>query len=329
MKYGLYVPNGGPFADRASMVKVAQQAEKMGFDCVAVQDHINWGDRDKNHFMVGSAEAVEQSGRPCDFFEAISTLSYLAGKTSRIKLLPLALVLPWRNPLIVAKECATLYRLSEGRLILGVCAGNVAGDFRVLNTSWEERGKVTEEYLEVIHRVLRTDEAKITFDGKFTKFEDAMLLPAASDMPLWYAGTSRAALRRTAKFADGWIPVGGPKYYEHHMPILKDYVAGFGRDISEIIIGCTAWVAIGESTKEAHELFKETLAVFTEVPGRSDPEAFKEWCLIGSPKEICERIRQYQRQGVDYFVLGFVGHSITGILESMELFQSSVVNEVS
>ncbi len=89
-----------------------------------MHDHILWGtEQHRTHLSAGSAEALEEFQRP-NFYESITTLSYIAGRTSNVKLGVAVLVLPLRNPVVVAKQLANLDLLSEGRLILGVAPGS-------------------------------------------------------------------------------------------------------------------------------------------------------------------------------------------------------------
>ncbi len=123
MKFGIRLPNSGPLATRKNIVEVADSAERLGFESVWVHDHILWGtEQHRTHLSAGSAEALDESQKP-NFYESITTLSYIAGRTSNVKLGIAVLVLPLRNPLVVAKQLANVDVLSEGRLIVGVAPG--------------------------------------------------------------------------------------------------------------------------------------------------------------------------------------------------------------
>src|SRR5580698_10321766 len=120
MKFGVRLPNSGPLANRENIVRVAGEAERLGYHSVWVHDHVLWGsDQHRTHLSAGSAEALTEAQRP-NFYESVTTLSYIAGRTSRIRLGVAVIVLPLRNPLVLARQLANLDVLSEGRLILGV-----------------------------------------------------------------------------------------------------------------------------------------------------------------------------------------------------------------
>jgi probable F420-dependent oxidoreductase len=117
------------------------------------------------------------------------------------------LVLPYRHPLVVAKQYGTLDHLAGGRLVLGVGSGHLKPEFRVLGADYERRGRVTDEYLRAILAAWASPVAR--FDGETVAFRDVMVSPAAVQRPhppIWVGGNSRAAVRRAARLGDGWIP---------------------------------------------------------------------------------------------------------------------------
>ncbi|MGI0081644.1 MAG: LLM class flavin-dependent oxidoreductase, partial [Nitrososphaerales archaeon] len=178
MKFGVRLPNSGPLANRANMIQVALEAELLGFHSIWVHDHILWGsEQHRTHLSAGSAEALDESQKP-NFYESITTLSYLASMTKKVKLGMAVLVLPLRNPVVAAKQLANLDILSEGRLIVGVAPGapNITkSEFAAVGVSYEERGKVTDEYMAAIRKIW--SENLPSFSGKYTNFNEVQIFP--------------------------------------------------------------------------------------------------------------------------------------------------------
>lgn len=192
------IPSRSPAWERAvggaEIREAARAAERAGFAWVSCSDHVC--------VPVSRAEAMGAT-----WYDAGSTLAFAAGATERIRLLPHVLVLPYRHPLVVAKQYATLDHLSGGRLILGVGSGHLKPEFKVLGADFERRGRVSDEYLQAIVAAWTAEVAR--FEGETVSFRDVMVSPRVAQEPrppIWVGGNSRAAVRRAARFADGWIP---------------------------------------------------------------------------------------------------------------------------
>jgi probable F420-dependent oxidoreductase len=159
-------------------------------------------------------------------------LSYVASATARIRLATGVLILPQRNPLVLAKEVATLDHLSGGRVVLGVGVGWLAEEFDALGVPFRRRGARADEYIEVMRRLWDGDHA--AHDGEFVSFSDVSSnpKPARGRVPIVVGGHSEAAARRAGRIGDGFFPGTGD------LPVLFDIVrqtaADAGRDPSAI-----------------------------------------------------------------------------------------------
>ena len=149
-------------------------------------------------------------GQPTgECFDAIATLAFIAGCTQRIKLLTSVIVVPHRPAVLTAKLLLTADVLSGGRVVAGVGAGWMREEFAALGTPpFDERGAVTDEYLEAWKRLWTQDRPAL--DGKYANFRDVVFMPKPVSQPhppIWVGGESPAALRRTVQFGDAWYPV--------------------------------------------------------------------------------------------------------------------------
>lgn len=178
----------------AQMLDAARAAERAGFAYVSCSDHA--------FVPVSRAQAMGPT-----WYDAGSTLAFVAGATSRIQLLSHVLVLPYRHPLVVAKQYGTLDHLSAGRVILGVGSGHLKPEFKVLGADYEGRGRVTDDYLRAIAAAWEHDVAQ--FESDSVSFRDVMVWPRVARKPrppIWVGGNSRPAVRRAARLGDGWVP---------------------------------------------------------------------------------------------------------------------------
>src|SRR5262245_34988276 len=176
------------------MLAAARAAEAAGFDWLACSDHVC--------VPVSRAQAMGPT-----WYDAGSSLAFVAGVTSRIRLLSHVLVVPYRHPLIVAKQYGTLDHLSGGRVILGVGSGHLKPEFRALGADFERRGKISDEYVDAIAAAWEQEVAH--FDGDAVTFRDMLVAPRPARQPrppIWVGGNSRAAVRRAARHGDGWVP---------------------------------------------------------------------------------------------------------------------------
>jgi probable F420-dependent oxidoreductase len=138
-----------------------------------------------------------------NLLEAFTTLSYLAARTETIRLATGILVLPQRDPLLVAKQAATLHHLSAGRFTLGLAVGWIAKENSFLRTDFGHRGQLADEYIQAIRVLFESDHPE--FHGEHINFSEALLSPRSKlPIPIVVGGTSKAALRRAAILGDGW-----------------------------------------------------------------------------------------------------------------------------
>ena len=324
LKFGVRLPVSGPFANANSIIGATLSAERLGFDFVTVHDHITRGFEERYHFAVGTVEAVDSAVEVSNFYESVATLSFLAGLTKRLIFIPAALVLPVRNAPVVLKQFQTAQDLSGGRFIFCAAVGNAEKDFEVTETSWEERGKKMDEDLELVRKIMTSSRKPISFDGKYTKFQNAEFSPQVS-LPIWIAGKGPAALRRTAMYGNGWMPSGvTPEVLDETREKLVKQLEKNGRSLSEIEICVEIFVGIAKSSKEAKEQFGPTFSKFSNLPDIVRIGSYTK-VPIGDPSEISEWVTKYERAGATSFEAKFYAKDLNQLLESMELFADKVM----
>ena len=207
MRYGFYLPTRGPTATRDGVLGLAREGERLGFHSAMIADHIVFPTESDSTYPY-TVSGKHPGGR--DALDAFSILGVVAGATEKLRLVTSVLVLPYRNPVLTAKMVASLDVLSGGRVALGVGTGWLREEFEALGSpSFERRGAVTDEWIRIFKQLWTTSPA--SFEGEFYRYKDILCEPFPLQKPhppIWVGGHSKAALRRTARYGDGWHPVG-------------------------------------------------------------------------------------------------------------------------
>jgi probable F420-dependent oxidoreductase len=196
MHIGYFGANVGACSNPDTIERVATTAEGVGFESIWTGEHV---------VLIDPQEAPSPVPPHAPFVDTVATLAFLAAKTERIKLGSGIILLPQRDPVVLAKELAGIDVLSKGRLLFGMGVGYVPGEFEALGIPFEERGERATEHIEVI-RTLWTQE-KPAFDGKFTSFSGIQSRPLPVQKPhppIHVGGMSPPALRRAVAQGDGW-----------------------------------------------------------------------------------------------------------------------------
>jgi hypothetical protein len=192
MTAGIHLPQAGPAASGESMRRSAVLAEELGFADVWVSDHL----------VVPTGVPYPPSAY---VFEPFTALTWVAASTNRVGLGTTVLVLPMRNPLVVAKSVASIDQLSGGRFILGTAAGWLEAEFDALGVPFDERGPRTEEAIEILRRCWTDDHITAEFPVHGARFASIRCKPQpARSVPLWIGGHADVALERAMRVGDGW-----------------------------------------------------------------------------------------------------------------------------
>src|SRR6267143_5687641 len=209
VEFGFSLPGRGPLATPDSVLRMATTADALRYDSVFVTDHIVRPASMARSVYPYSTTGQLAGGAAQDYLEPFALLGWLAHATRKIRLGTSVLVVPYRNPLVTAKILATLDRLSGGRLILGTGVGWLREEFEaVAAPPFEERGRVTDEYIALMRTTWTTDP--VSFEGRYYRVKDVHALPKPAQtngIPIWIGGHTDAAVRRAATLGDGWHPI--------------------------------------------------------------------------------------------------------------------------
>ena len=185
------------FATRRGVAEFARAAEAAGFDGIGFTDH----PAPTHRWMVAGGH---------DALDPFAALAFCAAITERLLLIPNVVVLPYRNPFLVAKSAATIDALSGGRFVLAVGTGYLKGEYRALGVDFDDRNDLFDEAIEVVRGVWTTDDFR--HEGlEFTAHGQTVNPKPSRAVPIWIGGNSRLSRRRVVEQADGWVPFPAPR----------------------------------------------------------------------------------------------------------------------
>jgi len=189
---GIHLPQAGPAASADAISEVAELAESLGFADVWVSDH-----------LIIPADAKYPPS--AYIYEPLAVMAWVAAKTSRVKIGTTVLVLPMRNPIVIAKSLASIDLLSGGRVILGTAAGWLKAEFDALGIPFNERGRRTDEALEMIQRLWKDDNINASYPVHQSEIVNMRAKPQPKGtIPIWIGGHANVALKRASRVGDGW-----------------------------------------------------------------------------------------------------------------------------
>ncbi|MCJ7634539.1 LLM class flavin-dependent oxidoreductase [Candidatus Bathyarchaeota archaeon] len=323
------------FASPSQIIEIAKVAEELGFYSV-------WGN---DHFTA--PKYVREIWKdPPNFYDPLITLSTLAILTNKVRLAIGVTVLPIRNPVILAKQAATLDVFSGGRFILAVGLGSYREEFEKLcpDIASVSRGILLDEGLQAIKELMTKPIA--SFNGRYVRFKDVELYPKPlqKPFPIYIGGYSENNLKRVAEFGEGWFPAGmKPEDVSDGISKIKEYASFINRDVSKIDIAPQYSISISNSHYEAINKYNSTalqLHVQTVRQNRRrygrekdkfaartlGMDKLEEGNLIGTPNEIIEKIDQLSKVGVTHIAaLIFAATNVDEMLEGMKMFSREVM----
>jgi probable F420-dependent oxidoreductase len=275
VNFGLHFANL-TFPDPAAAHRVARAAEAAGFESLITVEHVVWPTRYASRYPY--APDGRLPGGPATVLpDPLIWMAHVAATTTRLRLITGVLVLPQRNPLVLAKQVATLDHLAGGRVSLGIGVGWLREEFEALGVPFERRGARTDEYVAAMRALWAGDDA--SFQGTFVRFEGVSSnpKPARGTVPILVGGHSEQAARRAGRLGDGFFPATGMQGpVEPLIDLMRRAATEAGRDPAriEITTGCPG--ALGEDPVRAVEACRARGAQRVLVPAAAflpDPEA--------------------------------------------------------
>ena len=289
MQFGVTIPNNWGLEDVQQVLAFGPLAEALGYDSVWVMDHLF-----NNGYI---RERLDD--RP--YYHPLATLSYLAATTRRVRLGTSVLVLPYHNPVELAKYAATLDCMSHGRVTLGIGVGAMAEEFAALGIPMAERASLTNEGIRVMQE-LWTNPAP-SYHSRRWNFDDLRFAPKPVQqphIPLWIGGASPGALRRAARLGNGWHPSGlTPEEYAAGRQRVQELAEQAGRHPESLVWSARVEVeaTAGPSSARAADRAR--------IPG-------------GDPEQTAMSIAAYREAGVEHLVLALNTGDADRIRELME-----------
>ena len=283
--------------DIDNQLKIAIKAEQLGFKSVWASDHI--------------IIPQEWKGRFSDIFpDPFIMLTAISQNTSKITLGTSAIILPYRNPIIVAKMLSTLDNLCNGRLICTVAPGWMKEEFDILGVPYEGRIPKTEEFIKILKNLW--SENPDPFEGEFYTFKNVSFQPKPMQdkLQIWMGGNADGAIQRAVDYADGWQPIWfSPEELKNKILFLEKYA-----DEKKVNIN-----------REIYNISLRNRILFTsDKDNGNNPDT----ALIGQKNEVFDKILAYKDLRIKEVVLDFISPNIDEILETMEIVGNELIPEL-
>ncbi|MEM7253626.1 MAG: LLM class F420-dependent oxidoreductase [Pseudomonadota bacterium] len=234
MKFGLRYCNTAPFVDGGLAVELAQAGEEAGFESVWTVEHTIVPDGYESAYPYSPSGKMADGANDIPLPDPLIWMAYVASATNRINLATGILILPQHNPVLAAKQIATLDHLSGGRVLLGVGVGWLREEFQTLGVPFDDRGRRTDEYIHVMRELWGAERP--SFSGEFVSFDGAYCRPqpANGQVPIIIGGHSKAAARRAGRLGDGFFPARGAS--AELFDLVRNTAREHGRDPDAIEI---------------------------------------------------------------------------------------------
>lgn len=302
-EFGVMLSTFGDHASPDAFRRVATTAEEVGFDAVWAGDHVSFPAEipDTYPFSPSGESPFDVSQ---DAYDVFGVLSHLAAVTESVDLGTNTCIVPYRHPVVLARNALTVEALSGGRLDFGVAPGWMETEFEVLDVPFEERGGRTDEFLEMFERACEAGE--LAFDGPYHSFQRTGFHPVPDEEgrpKIWVGGRSGAAFRRVAQFGDGWTI-----FWDR-----PDDVAAARRRITN------AWTDFDREGDPE-------IAVVRATDVGPDPDRDPSKPLVGEPEAVAADVEAYADAGTTRIVIDFYTTDIDEQVEQVRRFADGVID---
>lgn len=263
------------------LTDLARRAEDAGFDSVQAGDHIQW------HAPI---------------LEVTTVLATFAAATTRVRIASDVIILPLRDPVLLAKTVASLDVLSGGRMILGIgVGGDHPAEYAAMRVPMAERGARANESLEIVRGLFANE--RFSYAGRHFALDGVAIAPrpVQASLPIWVGGTSEAALRRAARYGDGWISAfASERKFARLAADLRGFLAEQKRPADGFTFGSFLFVNLGLDAAAARAAGAEYVRRVYRLDGDAIMERFG---AAGPVEAAAERVRAHAEAGADYIVL--------------------------
>ena len=347
MRFAVRIPGIGPAASVQRLTQITLEAEALGFDAIVLPDHIHKS-FEKHRSSPPASGSLQDPSNTSDpvHYETVSTLSYLAGKTSRIQLLVGVMALPLRDARVLAKELATLDVLSGGRFILGVGVSNVTDkpEYEALGIPFRP---YAERYAQIGEQVAAMraiwESSSATFHGTYVDFQDLTIYPKPERrIPVWIGcgslskGPGHPAVDFTLAHADGWLfPfLADPDQVADLIRDFKAIAAAAGRDLAGFEYCIQRRISLGATEAEAHENIDWVLTEQTDMwkwagylhaQGEAGFQTAVANVSIGTPDQLVALIERYAASGATMMEVVPSFDTYDQLLRQLRLFGTEVL----
>jgi probable F420-dependent oxidoreductase len=304
--FGLDVGIYGALANPETILQLAGQAESAGFESIWLADHVAFPVSIKSKYPY-SATGDFPSRLSEALMEPVATMAVLVGATRRVRIGTAALIMPYRNPVLLARMLVTLDHFSGGRIVLGAGVGWLEEEFNVLDAhDFKRRGKVTDEYLEIFKAICAGGE--VSYRGETYAFEPIFSSPGSLQRPhppILIGGLSDAALRRVVRHGNGWLAVtAGPEMLAERLATLKRLAQDAGRRYEDLSLAYKLFLSIGEAKRSTFD---------AREPG------------TGSVAEITDDIKRLFDLGFQKIIVRYRGSNAADLSRQIDRFVTEIV----
>lgn len=299
--FGFKLPNCGgvlcetDWARPDTILELAGLARELGYDSVWLHDHLL------------TPRELQHLSQP-RFYEPMTVMAAVAGAVPEIQVGVATLILPLRDPVLLAKQVVTMEHFFPGRTIIGVGLGQYESEFQAFGTdSYRSRGRVANEHLDIIEALLAEGPATVTGTSRSVVEAEAYPKPGSADAPtIWIGGNSDAAAKRAARYGTGWISSGAlsPQDVEAQMSAIQPQRQPFHAVL-------TATVA------------REDLPAQPDAPGEHRIHQHAS-VIAGDAAHVARQVRSYVAAGVSHFLLTFRSADLDAVRAQMRWFISDV-----
>ncbi len=255
MKFGVMFASTGPFASAEGAAAIATNADRCGIESIWAVEHVVIPDGYQSQYPYSDSGRIP-GAEDADIPDPLIWLAYAAGITTEVRLATGILIVPQRNPVVLAKECATLDKLSNGRFELGIGVGWLEEEFSALGLPFYDRGRRTDDYVAAMRALWTQDRASYT--GQFAQFDQVIQRPQPlqpGGVPIVVGGHSNAAARRAGKLGDGFFPISATEDdLVDLLELMRTTATEHGRDGDAIDVTVGSWSPRRDSIDKVKEL---------------------------------------------------------------------------